>query len=278
METFKIKAMLSAIKHKSLSKAAEEFSYTPSAFSHILTNFENELGIKIFVRSSKGVTLTKEGEMLCEVFSQISSAEDKLWETVAEIKGVRQNELRIASFSSMSRNVLTNIIKRLKREYPHIKVSVSVADDVTGWIEQNKADMVFADSLSFGDNKWLPLFDDEFCVITPKGYFKNKEFVTRDELYTHPFVFTEGFRIEGYFDNDRFKELTVFYSEDDLSIINMVKDGFGISVIPRLVMKGAETQVDILPLKPEIVRTMGVAYDQNRIKQLGLVKFINSIK
>ena len=89
MDTFKIKAMLSAVKHKSLSKAAEEFSYTPSAFSHILTNFEEEIKLKIFNRSSKSVTLTKEGERLYSTFCQIADAEDKMWEIVSEIKGIR---------------------------------------------------------------------------------------------------------------------------------------------------------------------------------------------
>ena len=277
METFKIKAMLSAVRHKSLSKAAEEFSYTPSAFSHILTNFENELGLKVFERSSKGVTLTKEGEKLYSAFTEIAAAEDKMWDTVSQLKGIRKSELRIVAFSSMSRNVLSGVIKRLKKEYPHIKVSVSVADDVTGWLEQNKADMVFADSLSFGDNKWFALFEDEFCVITPKGYFKGENTLTVDELYKHPFLFPEGFKLERFLQRENFRELNVFYSEDDLSIINMVKDGFGISVIPRLVLKGTEAEIDVLPLTPKTTRTMGVAYDPKRIKQLGLLKFVENI-
>lgn len=277
MDTFKIKAMLCAVKHRSLSKAAEEFSYTPSAFSHILTNFENELGIKFFERSSKGVALTKEGEKLYSAFTEIASAEAKMWDIVSQIKGIRKSELRIVAFSSMSRNVLSGVIKRLKKEYPHIKVSISVADDVTGWLEQNKADMVFADSLSFGDNKWFALFEDEFYVITPKGYFKDKNKLTVEELYNYPFLFPEGFKLERFLQRERFKEINVFYSEDDLSIINMVKDGFGISVIPRLVLKGAEAEIDILPLNPKTTRTMGVAYDPKRIKQLGLLKFIESI-
>ena len=43
MDTLKIKAILAAARHRSLSKAAEEFSYTPSAFSHMLAGFEEEI-------------------------------------------------------------------------------------------------------------------------------------------------------------------------------------------------------------------------------------------
>ena len=68
MDTFKIKAILTAVEKKSLSKAAEEYSYTPSAFSHMLTAFEEDLGVKVFSRNSTGVALTEEGEKLVAKF------------------------------------------------------------------------------------------------------------------------------------------------------------------------------------------------------------------
>lgn len=278
METFKIKAILSAVRHKSLSKAAEEFSYTPSAFSHILINFEDELGVKLFERSSKGVTLSADGERLYDTFKEMEHAENKLWRVISDIKGTKNTELRIAAFSSMSRNLVSVVMKRLRKEFPHIKVTVSVADNVIGWIEQDKADVVFADVSFFGNSEWLPLFEDEFCVVAPYNYFKDKTVITVEELYNHPYIFAEGFNIEKYIDNSRFKEIVRFNSEDDLSIVNVVKDGFGLAALPRLVMKGYEREVDVLKLEPKITRTMGVAFNRDKVEELGLMKFIKSIK
>ena len=79
MDTFKIKAMLAAVRLGSLSKAAEEFNYTPSAFSHILTSLESELGVSLFVRSSSGVKLTEAGERLLPVFYAMEECEEKLF-------------------------------------------------------------------------------------------------------------------------------------------------------------------------------------------------------
>ena len=47
METMKIKAILAAAKYQTLSRAAEDFSYTPSALSHMADAFEEELGVKL---------------------------------------------------------------------------------------------------------------------------------------------------------------------------------------------------------------------------------------
>ena len=52
MDVFKIKAVLTAVRLGSLSKAAEEISYTPSAFSRLLSSLEEELGVSVLVRSS----------------------------------------------------------------------------------------------------------------------------------------------------------------------------------------------------------------------------------
>ena len=73
METFKIKAILAAAEYKSLSKAAEAYSYTPSAFSHMLSSFERELGVRILERSSTGVCFTEEGLRLYPHFQEMPS-------------------------------------------------------------------------------------------------------------------------------------------------------------------------------------------------------------
>ena len=67
MDTLKIKAFLLVVKHKNFSLAAKELSYTPSALSHIADSLENELGVKLFNRTRKGVEITEDGKMLYEI-------------------------------------------------------------------------------------------------------------------------------------------------------------------------------------------------------------------
>ena len=74
MDTMKIRAVLAAAKYGSLSKAAQEFSYTPSAFSHLLASFEADLGLRLFQRSSKGVILSPQGAALLPKFEAMLSA------------------------------------------------------------------------------------------------------------------------------------------------------------------------------------------------------------
>ena len=278
METFKIKAILAAVRHGSLSKAAEEFSYTPSAFSHMLGGFEKELGVKLFERTSTGVILSEAGKALYPRFREMAACDEEIWQQVAGIKGSAVCQLRIGTYSSISRNYLPAILKKIRKEYPHIKLSVSVVDNVGGMLEENRVDMVFANSEALKDSDWIPLDRDPYYVLAPLGMLKKKTVITVEELYAYPFLYTEDFDLSRYFDMGRFKELIRFKSEDDLSIFNMVKEGMGLTVVPYLVLKGAVSGLDVVPLEPEMSRTLAFAYHPRRIEALGLTDFVNRME
>lgn len=275
MDTFKIKAILKAAEYKSLSKAAEEFSYTPSAFSHMLSAFEKELNVKIFERNSKGVTLTSEGKMLIDNFKEMLISEEKLWDKIVTLKGFKDNNLTIASYSSISRVLLSDIIKRLKKERPEINVSIVVCDDLMELFRNGKADIVFADSRNFTNYEWYPVFKDKYFVIAPKGMITKKS-ISVNSLYEYPYVFTDDFFLSDYLDTSRFKELTVFKSYDDLSIIKAVKDGLGLTILPELVISGNTSEVDVIPLDENITRTLAITYNSQKIKDLKLEKLLGS--
>ena len=53
-----------AAKYKSFSKAAEILMSNQPNITHFMNNLENQLGCRLFIRSNRGVTLTREGEKL----------------------------------------------------------------------------------------------------------------------------------------------------------------------------------------------------------------------
>ena len=64
METARCRAVLAAAETGSFSRAAEVLRYTPSGVNQLVTAFENELGFSVFRRSTKGVSLTENGQLL----------------------------------------------------------------------------------------------------------------------------------------------------------------------------------------------------------------------
>ena len=277
MDTFKIKAILAAVQHQSLSRAAEEFSYTPSAFSHMTAAFEKELGVQLFHRHSKGVELTEAGKALYPKLQAILQSEKDLLDTAAKLAGHAEPALRIATYSSISRNFLSGILKEFKKAYPSIRLSVTVSDTLTGWLDEERADIIFADISAFGSNEWSAITEDRFLAVAPPTMVGDRTVITREELYEYPQIFTDDQPLRAYFDVTRFKELTQFHSEDDLSVVNMVRTGLGITILPALVLKGNAEGTALLELDPPLTRTLGFGYKKSRKKSHALNCFVRFV-
>ena len=263
MDTFKIRAVLAAAELGSLSRAAEKFSYTPSAFSHMLGAFEDELGVRIFNRSSRGVSLTEEGKRLYPDFLRIAESERNILSTVRETVENQKYKLRIATYSSISRSFLSFLIKEFSEAHPNIELYITVADRVSDFLSEDKADIVFADGNSLDGGEWTALAEDRCYAIAPIGLLGDRTEITREELYAHPYLSMDEAYMDGYFDVERFEKRVHFHSDDDLSVIHMVKQGFGIAVLPELMLRGNAAGVSVLSLSPALSRTIGFAYKKH---------------
>lgn len=263
MDTFKIRAFMTAVKYKNFSKAAEEYSYTPSAFSHMAHALNEELGIVLFKRTPTGIELTAEGEKLYKKFEELIAAEDDLFMTAREMSTRKESEIRIGAYSSISRSLLPEIIKRFKELNPDIKISLIVSLNLRGWIEKDKADIVFADTSALRENIVVPIMEDPFVAVVPKKLFKDRSSVSIDELYSHPYIKTRENIYKDIIDAEKFKEIIPFTSEDDQAVISMVREGIGVAILPLLSCPKNTAHVKILKLDPPFSRVLGIAHKEN---------------
>ena len=237
METSKIKALLSAIKNKSLSKAAEEFGYTPSALSHIADSLEEELGVTILKRTPMGVELTKEGQIVYEKLENVILAEKELFSTISNLSLNDEVEIRIGTYSSIAQYVLPELLKSFKKDYPQTKVTIKVGNYLKSWLEDDVADIVFCDEAPQGKTEWVPFIKDDYVAVLPSTAYVNKKTINKEELYKNTYVSINEGKLKKYFDESKFKEILSFDSVDENSVISMVKEGIGITVLPSMLVK-----------------------------------------
>ena len=278
METNKIRAVLAAAKYKSFSRAAEEFSYTPSAFSHMIGALEDGFGLRLFSRSSRGVELTPEGMVLLPKLQALLDSEEDLMNTASEHVTGQTRVLRIGTYSSISRSLLASLLKQFKKTYPDVKLSIRVADDLRGWLDDGRADVILADELICRSYMWVPILEDRYLAVASPKLLNGSHTVTREELYRLPHIYTDDEYLEAYFERERFEELIYFNSVDDLSILHMVKEQMGVAVLPELLLKGVSESVALFPLDPPVTRTLGFAYKKQRSYPYALKCFLNTVK
>lgn len=111
-------------KCQSFSKAAKALYMTQPAVSQSIMQLEGELDTRLFTRTSKGVSLTSEGEIIFEyahsAINLIGVGEKKL----LEAKNLLAGELQIGVGDTNSRYYLLPYLEKFHRDYPHIKLKI----------------------------------------------------------------------------------------------------------------------------------------------------------
>ena len=276
MDTMKIKALIRAVQCKSLSKAAEEFSYTPSALSHSVDSLEEQLGVRLLKRSFQGVELTEDGMLLWEKLTALLQAEAELLHSASAIADRRRHHLRIGTYSSISSNLLPEILPGFKERYPEITISITVGNLIGDWLDDGKADLLLG--VENHGNEWFPFAEDPYVAVVPNGFFPGKTSLRWEELISFPFIITENSTVRRHVDLDAFRETIHLTSEDDGSAISMVREGLGVTILSKLAMKNHREGIRILPLEPGFSRTLGFSYKKGSPENSAAMKFLRYMK
>lgn len=114
-------------KYKSISQAAEELSISQPAVSQAVKHLEGDLNCPLFIRTSKGVRLTKEGEMLSAYvtkgYETILAGEKKL----SQMLNLDAGEICIGASDMTLQFYLLPYLERFHENFPQIKVTVTNA-------------------------------------------------------------------------------------------------------------------------------------------------------
>ncbi|MCH1625891.1 LysR family transcriptional regulator [Ferdinandcohnia quinoae] len=111
-------------KCKSFSKAARELYLTQPAISQAIMQLENELDIRLFNRSPKGVSLTSEGQLLFEYVHSAINLIDVGEEKILEFKNLTAGELKVGVGDTISRHFLLPFLEIFHNEYPNIRIKI----------------------------------------------------------------------------------------------------------------------------------------------------------
>lgn len=250
----------------SFRKAADILGLTPSAISHTIATMENELGFSVLNRSKSGVTLTNYGEHLLPYVNAVLNSDESLQQAIAEFNGLKQGKVKVGCFSSVCTNWLPDVMHSFQKEYPGITIEVfqGTYDDVVYWIKNGVVDLGFLSVSSAGDIPIEPLYKDPLLCVVPKGTKRigQREYMDIEEMRNHQFVTqreSTDADIQNFLKENSLDIQSNYHVVDDLSTIAMVAHGFGICLMPEMVMNDIPYQVDCYPVKPEANRIIGIA-------------------
>ena len=250
----------------SLHKAADLLGLTPSAISHAISGMEKELGFSVFTRGKSGVSLTSSGSQLLPYVYSVLNCEESLQQAVSEMNGLQQGTVKVGVFSSVCTGWMPEIIKSFAVLYPAVEIELfqGTYDDVVYWIKNGVVDFGFLSTSSAKDLPIEPFYRDPLLCIVPGNYEKEEagEFMTISEMSRRRFVVqreSTDADIQKYLKQNHLDISTRYHVVDDLSTVAMVQAGFGICIMPELVMTDIPYNVRSYRMDPDAARIIGLA-------------------
>ena len=265
METARCRAVLAAAETGSFSKAAEVLRYTPSGVNQLVTALESELGFSIFRRSTKGVALTENGQLLLPTVREFLRQEDRLFELATEINGLLIGSVTIAAYSSIATHWLPAVIRAFQKDYPHVSIRLmeGIWQEVSAWLDDRTADIGIFSYQEGMPYEWIPLAEDPMLALLPPDHplagaasypLKNCE----EDPFIMPALGCDD-DVEALFRRNGIVPKIRFTTMENFSAMSMVEQGLGISVMNRLITEKHICNVVKLPVDPPSRITMGVA-------------------
>ena len=261
-------------KAGNISKAAKELYISQPAISKAISKLEDGLGLSLFTRSSRGVQLTSEGEILFEHTREAFDALDRGEQELKRIQEFDIGHLRIGVSNTLCKYILLPYLKTFIDQYPHMKVTIEsqATAQTLARLEQQKIDLgLVAEPSVRRDLAFIPVMDIQDTFVTTPNYLENlylregqdtSLFETGNIMLLDTSNMTRHHVDEYMAENNIFPHQILEVTTMDL-LIEFAKIGLGIAcVIKELVQKELDSGMLVeIPLDiPIHRRTIGFAY------------------
>lgn len=272
------------IESASFTKVARKIGYSQSAVSQTIKSLEKELGVILIDRKKDGITLTSDGKEFLPYLEAIYSAECALEQKHKEITGLENSIIRLGTFTSVSRNILPQLMKQFKKIYPNVNFILKQGEytSIQKWVQTNSVDFGFVNSNAVSGIDVKILYEDEMLAVLPPNHsLAQNEIISLAQLAKEPFILLD----EGDYSviMNAFQKLNLspqieYEVYDDYSILAMVRQGLGVSAMYGLVLNGLEKGLQIRPIREKPTRPVALAWQNKNTMSLASRRFMEFIQ
>lgn len=258
----------------SFSEASKQLFISQSAVSQSIKALEKKLDQILFIRSTKKVQLTPEGEILLRhvepAMNLIRRGETQIMEAAST-----GGQIRIGASDTICRYFLVPYLERFHRQFPnaHIKVTNQTSIKCVDLLESGQVDLIFTNypNSHLGNMisiKEITEFQDVFIANKAFSHLKDKE-LTYEELLRHPILMLDRKSTTSEFLHSLFQQHQldlvpeIELSSNDL-LIDLAKIGLGIAFIPDFCLNTNSDDLFIVHTKDVLPkRQLVAAYSSN---------------
>jgi DNA-binding transcriptional LysR family regulator len=239
----------------SFSEASRQLYISQSAVSQSVKTLEKKLNHTLFIRSTKKVTLTAEGETLLQHVApalQMLGEGEALLSSESLIKG----QLRIGASDTICRYCLINALHTFHQNFPDVRIRITNSTSIgcTDLLENGQVDLIVC---NYPNSRLHPRtqiktireFEDVF-VANPAHFSFGQKPLSWEELLQYPILMLSSKSTTSEYLHQHFSSLglklipEVELNSNDL-LLDLARIGLGIACVPDFMLK---KQSDLLPV------------------------------
>lgn len=269
----------------SFSIAARNLFISQSAVSQAISSIEKELQTQLFIRHSKGVSLTKEGKLLHQQIDKALAIITGVENQISNFHELKDGQLTIGAGDTFSEYFLTDYIVKFKQLYPGVKIKVinRTSLETRELLKTDQIDLGFLN---------LPIKDDALII---KECFQVQDIFVSNQKDPHIYTFEElakkslilfekSSNTRNRIDNFFAKKGILLNPSIELGAHNLLLDfakaGLGIScVIKEFSQEYLNNNIlyEVKTISSLPSRSIGYAYLKRRTQSVAANKFIELI-
>ncbi len=181
----KLDTLLLVAEKRNFTRAGQALSLTQPAVSHHISQLEQELGVRLFVRGNGDLMLTPEGETVLRYVRRMKALEKKMAEELQEA-GRRLTRLRIGITHTAESSIVAEVLARYTNENPGISITI-VTDNINNlydMLENFELDLAVVEGRSTRPELSALMLDTDYlvCVLANTHPLSRSSMITLDEI------------------------------------------------------------------------------------------------
>jgi DNA-binding transcriptional LysR family regulator len=286
MKLSQLRILVAIVDRGNFSEAALELNMSQSAVSHAISALEEHLGIVLFLRGRHGARLTAVGAQIVAHAREIVKQAESIELAATALRGLKGGQVKLASFRSIATYILPSAIGHFHQRFPAIAVNVTEHEDylqVEHAVQHGDADIGVTFLPTSQKFQTWEILQDEFVALFPPTFEAAQSQITWSELISQPLIMPPLDTImmqpihrhasaHGYV-------LPIAYEvETDATIVQLVAQGLGATILPRLAAAPIPANVRVYSLPVPFSRTIGVAILAEALHPPAVYAFLEILK
>jgi len=292
MTLTQLEYLCAVAEHGNFTVAAEKSFVTQPTLSMQVQKLEDQLGVRIFNRSTKPIKLTPVGEKILVQAKMIIAEAQRMKDVVDMEKGIVGGEFRLGIIPTVMSSLLPMFLTNFINKYPKVdlKIEELTTQNIVQRIQEGHIDAgIVATPLHKDKIKEYPIFYEPFVGYIPNGHklHKNKEIEIEDLEFSDLLVLEDGHCFRNHvFNLCKIKQHNTSFgikSGSFETLVNLADEGLGMTLLPYLITETLSEEkrknLRYFP-QPAPAREISMIYSQHQLKQPvieALKKTINGV-